>query len=472
MYSADKTPIYNLKAVVQQTALKPDTLRAWERRYGLPNPERTDSGHRLYSQYDVEVIRWLLERQSEGMSIGRAVDLWRQLESNNSDPLETQTLGESPSIPAGEIEKSVGAGVSDHIATIRRQWIAACLQFDERLADDVLSQAFSLFPIETVCLSVLQAGLAEIGSGWHQGKVTVQQEHFASELAMRRLEAILSSMPVPHHRGRILIGCPAGEEHTFPPLLLSVLLRRHGFDVVYLGANVPLRSMEVTIGATRPKLVIMTSQQLHTAASLLEMAELLQERGIPFAFGGLIFRTIPGLSNVIPGQYLGNSIDDSLQIVAQMMEQPVLKSPEAAIAREFLVARDHFRQHQSEIEADIWSQLADTKIPARQIDMANAFMGKNIRAALSLGNLDYFGPDLVWIEELLVNYYEMPAVMVNRYLQEYHEAAMNRLDDRGAIIIDWFEALLGISKDQPLPDLTRSMAGRQFNSDGTAEIKL
>jgi hypothetical protein len=89
-----------------------------------------------------------------------------------------------------------------------------------------------------------------------------------------------------------------------------------------------------------------------------------------------------------------------------------------------------------------------------------------------LGNLDYIGPDLVWIEELLVNYYEMPAVMVNRYLQVYHEAAMNRLDDRGAIITDWFEALLGISKDQPLPDLTRSMAGRQFNSDSTAEVKL
>ncbi|MCA9937221.1 MAG: MerR family DNA-binding transcriptional regulator, partial [Anaerolineales bacterium] len=40
-----------MKVVVQETGLKPDTLRAWERRYGVPSPERTAGGHRLYSQY-------------------------------------------------------------------------------------------------------------------------------------------------------------------------------------------------------------------------------------------------------------------------------------------------------------------------------------------------------------------------------------------------------------------------------------
>ena len=51
---------YNLKAVVQETNLKPDTLRAWERRYGLPNPERTAGGHRLYSQRDIDTLKWLI----------------------------------------------------------------------------------------------------------------------------------------------------------------------------------------------------------------------------------------------------------------------------------------------------------------------------------------------------------------------------------------------------------------------------
>ncbi len=461
MYSADTTPIYNLKAVVQQTGLKPDTLRAWERRYGLPNPERAESGHRLYSAHDVEVIRWLMDRQQEGMSIGRAVDLWNQLASTESAPLDSQGLNGNGAAVA-DMQPSVEAIPASYAENLRERWVTACLQFDEQSAEDTLSQAFSLFPVETVCLSVLQAGLAEIGQGWHQGKITVQQEHFASGLAMRRLESLLSAMPAPHKRGRILIGCPAEEDHTFPPLLLSVLLRRHGYDVVYLGANVPLRSMEVTINSTRPKLVIMTAQQLYTAASLLGMAELLQQRRITLAFGGLIFNKIPALAGAIPGVFLGDSFETGLETIRELMSEATYSETGITIPPENQAARDHFHQHQSEIEADIWAKLGSQSVPARQLDIANRFMGKNIRSALLLGNLDYIGPDLVWIEQLLVNYYEMPAVVVNGYLHAYYEAARKRLGDDGKIVIDWLENLLGVSKDQPVPDLTRSLADHKF----------
>ena len=88
MTYSDKTPIYNLKAVVQETGLKADTLRAWERRYGVPAPQRTESGHRLYSEYDIEVLKWLIVRQEEGMSISRAIELLSRLEEEGKNPLE------------------------------------------------------------------------------------------------------------------------------------------------------------------------------------------------------------------------------------------------------------------------------------------------------------------------------------------------------------------------------------------------
>lgn len=87
MISLSKTPTYNLKVVLQETDIKPDTLRAWERRYGLPEPERTQGKHRLYSDYDIAIIKWLISRQQEGMSISRAVQLWRNLEESGQDPL-------------------------------------------------------------------------------------------------------------------------------------------------------------------------------------------------------------------------------------------------------------------------------------------------------------------------------------------------------------------------------------------------
>ncbi|MEN9937152.1 MAG: hypothetical protein RLZZ387_3731, partial [Chloroflexota bacterium] len=67
------TPRYNIKAVVQQTQVNVSTLRAWEQRYGVPQPKRSDHGHRLYSQRDVEIIKWLRQCTEEGLAISQAV---------------------------------------------------------------------------------------------------------------------------------------------------------------------------------------------------------------------------------------------------------------------------------------------------------------------------------------------------------------------------------------------------------------
>src|SRR5215203_2489832 len=80
-------PTYNIKVVVQQTNLNVRTIRTWERRYGLPLPRRATGGHRLYSQHDIDTLRWLMARQAEGLSIGNAAELWRALEAKGENPL-------------------------------------------------------------------------------------------------------------------------------------------------------------------------------------------------------------------------------------------------------------------------------------------------------------------------------------------------------------------------------------------------
>ncbi len=97
----DQTSGYNLKAVIHETGLNAETLRAWERRYGLPKPERTAGGHRLYSQHDIQMLNWLSARQKEGLSISRAVELWRTLESNGQDPLQREDQLPQPVLSSG-----------------------------------------------------------------------------------------------------------------------------------------------------------------------------------------------------------------------------------------------------------------------------------------------------------------------------------------------------------------------------------
>src|SRR5512140_3416319 len=72
-------PIYNMKAVEQQTSISAATLRAWERRYALVEPKRTASGYRLYSDRDVALLRWVRQQMDEGLTISRVVAMLTSL---------------------------------------------------------------------------------------------------------------------------------------------------------------------------------------------------------------------------------------------------------------------------------------------------------------------------------------------------------------------------------------------------------
>ncbi|HHY55548.1 MAG TPA: MerR family transcriptional regulator [Chloroflexi bacterium] len=452
MTNNDKTPIYNLKAVVQETGLKADTLRAWERRYGVPTPQRTESGHRLYSQYDIDILKWLIERQEDGMSISRAIELLHRLEEEGKNPLDAASAPGAPRNDGRSYEmrtlsslpEAPRLGETGTVAQMRDAWVKACLNFEESQAEQLLAQAFALFPAEVVCMDLIQRGLHEIGAGWYTGRVTVQQEHFASALAIRRMEALLASTPAPTRAGRILVSCPPEEEHTFVPLLISLLLRRRGWDVVYLGANVPLLNLEATLTSVRPNLVVLTAQQLHTAAGLMEMAEVLFQARIPTAFGGLIFTEAPGLHEAIPGYYLGDKLEHVVGEIEHIMTNLRPVPAQRQVSYDYKEALDHFRSRQAMIEAEIW-RLMPEAIPQRLLALANLNFGRAIIAALTLGRMDYLNPDLDWVEGLLVNHHQMPADALDDYLSAYYEAALRHLDRRGYVVIEWFARLLGRS---------------------------
>jgi len=309
----EKEPFYNLKAVLRQTGLKADTLRAWERRYGLPSPKRSEGGHRLYSRREIETIKWLIARQEEGLSISRAVDLWEQIRAQGRDPL-------SSSLPEPAAAAPVLSG--ETVAELRQEWTSACLDYDEQRAEQVLAQAFALYPPETVALELLQKAASQIGDAWFRGEITVQQEHFCSGLAVRRLQALIMGAPPPSRPGRIVIACPPHEEHVISLLVLTFLLRRRGFEVIYLGANVPLERLETLVQAARPQLVILAAQLQDTAATLQEMASSLRRAGVRVAYGGLAFNLAPDLRQRVAGHFLGETVDQALPAIDALLEGP------------------------------------------------------------------------------------------------------------------------------------------------------
>lgn len=429
-------PLFNLKAVVTQTGLKPDTLRAWERRYGLPSPDRSSGGHRLYSQRDIDTIKWLMARQREGLSIQRAVDLWHQIEDGGRNPLQTVAPTALEAVPP-----SVRQPVEGTIAELRQAWVSACLSYDERRAEQIVIQAFSVYPPEMVVIELLQKAVAEVGDGWYRGEVAVQQEHFCSSLAIRRLESLVMSAPPPTRPGRILAACPPDENHIIGLLLLTFLLRRRGWEVVYLGANVPAERLETTVKVTQPQLVILSAQLLHTAASLWEMAQVLEREGVPLAYGGLVFNWLPELRARIPGHFLGERLDLAPQVVESLMVAPRSVPPAQPVPEAFRLARDHFRNRQGLIEAHVVQSLVEDGIPSNHLAMANRELGLNIAAALTLGDMGYLGADIDWVAGLIENY-RMPPEMLRIYLQAYQRTAREQLDERGEPVVAWLRQLL------------------------------
>lgn len=419
------TPTVNIKAAARETGLKPDTIRAWERRHGLPMPERTPGGHRLYSPRDIAILKWLKDRQDEGLSISRAVNLWRSLESEGQNPLSAPDYAK-PFQDAFPIQ-----GVA--IDSLRDGWVEACMNFDQQTANQILNQAFALHPVEFVCLELLIKGLATIGQDWYRGQVIVQQEHFASELVIRRLESLITASPHPTMPEHILVLCPPEEHHTVSALLITLFLRRVGRDALFLGANVPLERLGQTVQNTKPKLAIVISQQLFSAATSLQVAQLLIEYDIPVAFGGRIYNLITGLRDRIPGIYLGETLDRVPSMINQLLEYtpptPLIEPP----SQRYLLAAEHFRSRQLWVEAQVLQQMTSAGMSPGHLEIANTNLARNIIAALTLGDISFLGSDVEWVKGLL-EYQKIPNQVFSNYLRSYAEAVADELEDRGSLI--------------------------------------
>jgi DNA-binding transcriptional MerR regulator len=431
MYS-DK-PIYNLKVALRETGIKADVLRAWERRYGLPKPQRSPGGHRLYSDRDIAIIKWLIARQNEGLSISSAVELFREKEVLSQDPLEEEMQVEQPTqMAVFSTDLSLDA--------LKKNWLEACIGFNEPLAEQLLNQAFSLYPLEVVLSEIIQQGMRDLGDKWFNGEATVQQEHFTSALVLRRLETIIAAAPPPIRSQTILIASPSEEWHTFSMVMLNLLLRRRGYHVVFLGANVPNDHLDEATDSIKPDLVVLASQHLTSAANLQKAAHFLLQKNVHVAYGGRVFNSIPALRKRIPAYFLGETLEESLMVIEQLIQNPkvVPINQEAPIAYQELA--QEFKEKRGLIEAGLVKALKAKGSPTEYVSTANLHLGNQLTSALELGDIDFLTTDMVWLKGFLEKQ-DMPKDLLNSYLKTYAESVQKVMNGHSDIFSSWMKQL-------------------------------
>ncbi|HEY4389256.1 MAG TPA: cobalamin-dependent protein [Ktedonobacteraceae bacterium] len=319
------TPMFNTKAVVQQTGVPAPTLRAWERRYTLIAPVRGENAYRLYSERHIVLICWLKDRIDSGMSISQAIALFRHINQEqqkyNSGPLQDTTdethleasssfhiVGppSEASIEFGEQADTLqslqewpgsepvqqGYPIVHNMTVTRERLIETFLNFDEPMAHMIMGTMLSIYSVEQICTSLIAPTMFQVGQLWAEKRLSVSEEHFASNFFRALLTNLFHVTPGPLSGPYALVCCAPGEAHEMGALMLALFLRRRGVRVVYLGQSIETASLLRTIRQRMPALVCVSLTMPAYFPAFISLSRQIQAMPQPrpiFAFGGLFF---------------------------------------------------------------------------------------------------------------------------------------------------------------------------------------
>ncbi|QRN82902.1 MerR family transcriptional regulator [Chloroflexota bacterium] len=303
---------YTIKVVSDRSGVRAVTLRAWERRYNFLEPERLDNNYRLYSERDIQVVRWITHRLFNGLSISAAVREYQAMRKQGVWPEALPTLEapkpiQKPEFPPARYAEMLYEAFAAH---------------DEIRVRKILNSVQIMFDLETTLFEIFQPCLYHIGDAWFHGEIRIATEHFASSYIEGVLMNLLQAFPIDISAPTILVGCAPEEFHEIAPLMLSVLLRREGYRVEFLGADLPIEDLVLYAEDTNADMVILSAGFEHTAQPLFKMQEQLNTlpKKPKLGYGGRYFNENNDAREAMKGIFLGRSLADAISRVHELVD--------------------------------------------------------------------------------------------------------------------------------------------------------
>lgn len=287
------TAKYSIRAAARLTGLPAFTLRAWEKRYGMPRPARSRARYRFYSDADLAEIRWMAARVADGIPPRQAARL--VVERRKAGLLFAETaLSADPASLAADLR-------------------AACLAYDDERAQEVIRRASSTMAPTQVVRAVLLPTVALVGDDFINEQATVAQEHFASHIARRFTQRVIDLYPPRPASPQVLLACAPGEQHELGLLAVAAELRSLGYRVIYLGQSVPVDALLSAIASERPQIAIVAvivEAHLRPLADEHEaLRATLAEAGTKLLWGGP--GAAPAAAHGLPGT-VASTVDDAV----------------------------------------------------------------------------------------------------------------------------------------------------------------
>lgn len=261
-----RNPRFRIHTVAELTGIPASTLRAWERRYGIPSPERTESAYRLYSDEDVDLLKRMKCLCEGGIAPSEASRMLTPTEV--AEPMEANPV----TCPYNEATRRIFAAVD---------------AFDPAMVRLELTRATYLGCASAVFEQVISPTMRVVGQRWHEGRLTVAQEHMASEILLGAARDMYR-LTQPSSERLLLLACVEGEHHSLPLYGVAFRLASWGYRTEILGADTPPSAIADAVTALGPSgvgLSMTTAPRVEDPEGLLKRyAEACGDR--PWVLGG------------------------------------------------------------------------------------------------------------------------------------------------------------------------------------------
>lgn len=280
---------YRIRAVADLTGVSAATLRQWERRYGVPSPDRAESGYRIFGEADVDQIRRMVALGEQGVSPSEAAQLVLA-EAEASTP-------EVASAAAGHDRGETLLDDLDPYLEARQRILDAVGKYDFDGLAEVIRKLVYLGSAVSIFERVLAPAMREIGRRWHDGTLSVAQEHMASE-AVGQLVHQLLPLVQPEDTTRVaLLACMGEDTHSLPLYGVGFRLAQWGYRSLVLGARTPASAIAATVEQVRPTVIGLSLTVAPTEIDARRMVQAYAEAagGVPWLVGGRGVRPIAGL---------------------------------------------------------------------------------------------------------------------------------------------------------------------------------
>lgn len=233
---------YPIRVVANKTGLSTHVIRAWEKRYGAVEPDRTDTNRRLYSDAEVERLQVLNELTNTGYNISQIAnlpldELHSLLPEDDEDPLNDgiyEARTESSDTPDNLFEDT---------DSIYDRCLKSIRALDEKALESTLLRASTSLSQPVLIDKIIIPLIHDSGELWREGTFRSYHEHFATAALRSFLGNLRSSLEVPDEAPIIIVTTPVRQVHELGSLISAATATALGWQVIYLGPNLPAKEI-------------------------------------------------------------------------------------------------------------------------------------------------------------------------------------------------------------------------------------